>query len=136
MIESKIIDLLMFRLGSEGDNFGKVPIVTIGSIVWGVILRATIVIVVVSALLTIPQFRDYWWFSFFAIWFFVAFPAYQQYQIFQNRIDELEEDTLCGSCVHFRKESQMCSLYDEHISKDYIPCEGKDWEPKSTFDRD
>jgi len=129
----KIIDLLMFRSGGEEDNYNSNPAVTTGSIVWGVILRTTIVIIAVSILLTYPKFRDFWWMSFFAIWFFVAFPAYKQFQNFQTRVDDLEETTMCGSCVHFRKEAQMCTLYDTHISKDYIPCEGNNWEPKSTF---
>ncbi len=136
MYFDKLTDILMFRSGVDDDGFQKEPTVTIGSIVWGVLLRTTIVFIAVFFLINFPKFRDFWWVSFFGIWFFVAFPAYRQYQNYQNRIDDIEVNTLCGSCVHFRKDAQMCSLFDEHISKDYIPCGGENWEPKSTFDGD
>jgi hypothetical protein len=41
------------------------------------------------------------------------------------------EDTLCGSCINFEPSSQLCKVLDEHVSVDFIPCEGLRWEPKS-----
>ncbi|MBX3042807.1 MAG: hypothetical protein KIT33_12900 [Candidatus Kapabacteria bacterium] len=126
----RILDYLMFREGGQEDNFTDNPAVTTGSIVWGVILRTSIVIIVTLILLKQYDFHQYWWYSFFAIWFFVGFPAFRQYQKFKERIKVLEEETLCGKCRHFNEGAQVCQIYDMHVSKNHIPCEGMSWEPK------
>ena len=126
----------MFREGSEQDNYSDQPIVTIGSIVWGVMIRLTLIMTLAYLFFDRYEMRDFWWISFFFIWFFVAFPAFRQYQKFQIRINRLQEEILCGTCIHFRAEAQMCSLFDMHVSKSHIPCEGNNWEPKSTLDSD
>ncbi|MDX9789995.1 MAG: hypothetical protein RBT61_04135, partial [Candidatus Kapabacteria bacterium] len=95
-----LMDYLMFRTGGEEDNLSDNPTVTTGSIVWGVILRTSIVIILTLFLIRYTDFNEYWWYSFFVIWFFVAFPAFKQYQKFSERIKTLEEDTLCGKCRH------------------------------------
>jgi hypothetical protein len=133
MLLNKLIDIFMFREGTLDDDKVGNPVVTTGSIVWGVLLRSTISVILIFLLLNYSTLREHWWISFFFIWFFVAYPAYRQFTRFNQRIENLSEDTLCGSCRHFRKEAQICEIYDEHITKDYIPCEGNDWEPKSTF---
>lgn len=125
----KIVDLFMFREGTEEDDYSTRPIITTGSIVWGVILRSLIIIFLTFFLLD----RGYGhsvWVLLFVYWFAVVFPAYRQYQKFNKRMDKFQEETLCGSCRHFIPGSQLCSMYDEHVSKDYIPCDGNDWEPK------
>ncbi len=126
----RILDYLMFREGSEEDNLSDNPTVTTGSIVWGVILRSSIVIILTLFLVRRFDFYEYWWYSFFAIWFFVGFPAYRQYQKFQDRMKELSEETLCGKCRHFNSGAQTCQIYDVHVSKNHIPCEGMQWEPR------
>lgn len=129
-IFDKIVDVLMFRAGSDSDNHSREPIVTTGSIVWGVILRGTIVLILFFFVMDKIRGNDYWWVSFFFIWAFVAFPAYRQYEKYIKRIETFTEETLCGSCRHFNKGSQSCNIFDEHVSKDYIPCEGESWEPR------
>lgn len=128
----KLQDALMFREGSYEDNYTNLPKVTIGSIIWGVLLRTT-VIVFGSLLIAMALYQKVvvnWWIIFFAMWVFVVFPAFRQYKKFDERIDELEEQTMCGSCRHFIKDSQLCRLYDEHISFEHLPCNGEAWEPK------
>lgn len=126
----KLADLFMFREGSEADNYSDTPLVTTGSIVWGVMLRMTIVIIITFLFMSNYEWRDYWWFSFFGIWFFVAFPAFRQYQKFNDRIQNLQEEIMCGTCKHFVSNAQTCSLYDVHVSKNHIPCDGNNWEYK------
>ena len=126
----KIIDLFMFREGSDDDNDSQNPVVTTGSIVWGVMFRLTIVVLLTFMVLSRYDWHEYWWFAFFVVWFFVAYPAYRQYINFSRRMETFEEETLCGTCRHFNSGSQMCTIYDEHVSKTYIPCEGQSWEPK------
>jgi len=126
----QILDYLMFREGTDDDNSSDSPTVTTGSIVWGVILRSSIVIIITLFLVNRYDFYEYWWYSFFAIWFFVGFPAYRQFSKFNERMKVLSEETLCGKCKHFNQGAQTCQIYDVHVSKNHIPCEGMEWEPK------
>lgn len=126
----KILDYLMFRQGNESDNLTDHPVVTTGSIVWGVILRSSIVIIATLFLAQYYDHNQYWWYAFFVIWFFVGFPAYRQYEKFNERIKILEEETLCGKCRHFNEGAQTCQIFDVHVSKNHVPCEGMSWEPK------
>lgn len=126
----KLIDLFMFREGSEEDDYSTKPVVTTGSIVWGVLFRFAIIIVVSLSLMNYIDWKFYWWTVFIAIWFFVAYPAHRQYEKFYIRMDKFEEETLCGSCKYFSSTGQLCTMYDEHVSKTHIPCDGESWEPK------
>ncbi len=128
---NKIIDILQFRESSEADNETDQPSVTTGSVVWGVILRSAIIITASFLFVNPLYIRQYWWIILFALWGLVFYPAYRQYQSYNKRIKTLEDETLCGSCKHFDSTGQMCRLYDQHISRNHIPCEGLDWEPKN-----
>ncbi len=131
-ILNKILDLLLFRVGVEKEEDGKlVPIITTGSIVWGVLLRSAIIILLSFAFMGIIENRKYWWVMLLLLWLFAAYPGWKQFQFYKERMQEVSESTLCGKCIHFDETSQLCKLYDEHISEDYIPCGGVDWEPKS-----
>ena len=132
----KLKDALMFREGSYDDNYTVEPKVTIGSIIWGILLRSSIIIfiAVMVAMMLYKRVMVNWWFIFFLMWVFVVFPAVRQYRKFDDRIDELSDSTMCGSCKYFEKDSQLCRIYDEHISMDYLPCGGESWEPKNIED--
>ena len=63
-IIEKIADILMFREGTEEDEEGaQQPIVTTGSIVWGVLLRSAIIVVISFLIIEITGQRN-WWISF------------------------------------------------------------------------
>jgi hypothetical protein len=124
----KIKDLFMFREGSNTDNYLIPPTVTSGSILWGILLRSAVLIIITIILILALDKREFGWFAVFVFWISVVYPAYKQYTILNNRLEILEEETLCGKCKYFVKESQLCSALDEHISKDNIPCEGTMWE--------
>jgi len=125
----------MFREGTEEEADGSlVPILTTGSIIWGVLLRSAIIIFSSFLIIEIFDMRQYWWFFFLLFWFFAAYPGWRQFQKFQERIKKVSEDTLCGSCRNFESSSQLCKILDEHVTKEYIPCEGLSWEPKSYED--
>lgn len=130
----KIADFLMFREGTEEDEEGALqPVVTTGSIVWGILLRSAIIVVISFLIIEITGQRN-WWITFI-VWLFAIYPAFRQFNIFQERIKKVEEETLCGSCKHFDATSQLCKIYDEHITKSYIPCDGLNWEPLSYEDK-
>jgi len=135
-ILNKILDLLLFRAGVEETEAGEVtPIFTTGSIVWGVLLRSAIIIFLSFILMSLVENRKYWWVTLLLLWLFAAYPGWKQYQEYKKHVEEVTESTLCGKCIHFDETSQLCKLYDEHISENYIPCGGVDWEPKS-FEKD
>ncbi|MDR0927572.1 MAG: hypothetical protein LBO69_07390 [Ignavibacteria bacterium] len=124
----KIKDLLMFREGSDIDNYIVPPTVTTGSIIWGILLRSTIIVLGTSFFVIYWGNSEYWWFAVFFFWFFVAYPAYRQHSAFQSRLQQLKSDTLCGKCKHFAPDSQLCTILDEHIGTEFIPCDGESWE--------
>ncbi len=128
MLYEKISDLLLFRPIEDDD--GDTPSMTTGSIVWGVLLRSAIIIVISFLLLDQLHLHEYWYIILFAVWFFAVYPGYQQYQKFNQKIEKMKESTLCGSCRHFDPSGQLCTILDEHVSSNYIPCEGESWEPK------
>jgi len=134
----KLKDVFMFREGSYEDNYTTEPKVTLGSIIWGILLR-TFVLVFVSIIIALILYQKVavnWWVIFFLMWVFIAFPAYRQHRKFDERIGDLEESTMCGSCLHFIKDAQLCRVYDEHVSINHLPCQGEDWEPRTFEDED
>ena len=131
MTFDKIIDTLMFREGTVEDESGETqPKVTTGSIVWGVMLRTAISIVLIYLILDELKIHEHWYLILLCIWLFALYPGWRQWQVFQTKIKKISEETLCGSCIHFDKTGQLCKKLDEHITKDYIPCEGELWEPR------
>jgi len=133
---NKILDLLMFRIGTEQTENGKItPIVTLGSIAWGILLRSAIVIFLSFLFMSLIENRKIWWISFLVLWAFAAYPGWKQYLFYKKHLQDVSESTLCGKCVHFDETGQLCKLYDEHISEGYVPCGGVDWEPKP-FEQD
>lgn len=126
----RLKDIFMFREGSEIDNIIVPPTVTTGSIIWGVLLRSALVIIITTFVVMFLEKREFWWASVFLFWFVVIYPAYRQYDKFHDRVKQLKNDTLCGKCKYFIEESQLCSLLDEHIGTNTIPCDGEYWEAR------
>ena len=120
----------MFRETGDEDNETDQPVVTTGSVVWGLLLRSAIIIFLSAILINALELRTYWWWVLLGLWFFAAWPAYRQWQQFSSRMEKFEASTLCGSCRHFDPSSQLCKIYDQHVSTNHIPCEGLAWEPK------
>ncbi len=118
----------MFREGGDYDSILTPPTVTTGSMVWGLILRSTIIIAITMFVVMALGRRELWWFAVFLFWFGAVYPAYRQYSKYHARIENFLEETLCGKCRHFVEQSQLCDIYDEHVSEDYIPCAGESWE--------
>lgn len=128
----KIKDAFLFRVGSDADNDSTEPTVTTGSIVMGVIMRSALVMLVFLFIREyFPTGLDYG-VTIFLIWIFAAFPAYKQWEKYHKRIEDFHESTLCGKCKHFDDGGQLCRIYDEHVSTNYIPCEGASFEPDMT----
>ncbi len=131
MLKDKIIDIFQFREGTEEEADGSlVPIITSGSVAWGILFRSFILVMLTFLFFINWENRQYWMISLVLIWGLAVYPGYRQYQKFNKRIERIKESTLCGSCKYFDPGSQLCKIYDEHISLNHIPCEGESWEPR------
>lgn len=108
------------------------PAFTVGTIIYGTILR-------VSAIIVLTWFlNDYfgrtetiWTISMLLLWGIGVYPAFRSYQKFLKNVSTIKSDTLCGSCKYFNETNQLCSVYDEHVTETYVPCEGLSWEPQN-----
>lgn len=103
-----------------------------GSIVFWTIIRTAIVIPVVWILQSYISFQYWWIISLTAIYGIIIHPAIIHYKLFEKKNKDVIESTLCSSCLHFDKSAVLCMRYDKHPTKDFLPCNGIDWEPKST----
>ncbi len=127
---NKIVDIFFFKEKAENGR----PVVTTGAIILGSLLRTFIILALSYFLVRKYMLYDYIIMLIFILWFLVAMPAYKAYQGFNTEMEKFKESTLCGTCKHFEKSAQLCKIYDEHPTKDYIPCDGLNWEPKSYED--
>ena len=107
---------------------------TVGSIVGWTIFRAASYMVVSLFLYDYLRFSNpsLWWMLTFALFYpVVIHPAQVQYRIYKEETLNVMTGTLCSSCKFFESTGVMCSKLDEHVTEEYIPCEGESWEPKS-----
>lgn len=106
------------------------PPITIGSIVLTTLFRTAFVMI--ASWIAIAYFRldSYWWLPFFTLWLIAVYPAMRQYELYREVHHRLADDTLCARCKHYNPAGMVCSVYDEHVNKNYIPCQGEAWEPK------
>ncbi len=131
-VKEKVIDIFMFREGTdEADEDQSQPIITTGSVVWGMILRSSVIVFLTFVLIDQFEIRHNWWIFSFMLWFAAIYPGWRQYNKFNKRIKKIEEETLCGTCINFESSNQLCKIYDQHVTKDHIPCEGLNWQPKN-----
>ena len=125
----RLYRILNITTNSSLDEEQK-PIITAGSIISGVIFRTAAIMLLALSLNDIFDLRANWWFVALFLWFLVAFPAYNKYKEFNKKSEDILENTLCGKCRYFDKTSQFCTILDEHVTEDYIPCGGEAWEPR------
>lgn len=110
---------------------------TIGSIIGWAILRAGAYIAVSLFLFDYLRWSNYglWWMLTFALFYpIVLHPAQVQYRLYKEETKNVLTGTLCSSCTYFEPTGVMCSKLDEHVTEDYIPCDGESWEPRSFED--
>jgi len=101
-----------------------------GELIFWTIIRTALVI---PSLWILKEFIDYqlWWYTvLLGIYGIVIHPALIHYRLFEERNKDVIESTLCSSCKSFDKTAVLCMRHDKHPSKDYLPCEGIDWEPQ------
>ena len=107
---------------------------TLGSIIWSALVRMILTLLAVWYVRDhVVDFPEWWMVATFAIYGIAIYPAQIQYDYFRQSNKRLIESTLCSSCRHFSPENLHCMKLDEHVSEQYLPCEGEEWEP-SAFD--
>ncbi len=131
LLWERVRDVWLFQRRAQS---GEVE-VTAGTIVYGALIRAFLVIVGGLSLASFfPDFRRYWWLLLFTLWGMVFYPAYRRWSEFTRHVRQLKEELLCGSCRYFDETGQLCTLLDEHVRPDYIPCEGLAWEARREWE--
>jgi len=100
-----------------------------GEIVFWTLIRITITIPFVWILRGYLDYSVWWVVVVFAIYGFVIHPVILSYRKFEEKNKNMFESSLCSSCKHVDKSAVLCIKYDKHPTLEYLPCEGKDWEP-------
>lgn len=126
----QILDLLLLRT-SPPDYAVDQPYYTTGNIVAAAIIRVAGIGVIAIIFNEAYGSSGWWWTAvMFAMWGLGAYPAWIQYNRFNDKVEELHTGTLCGSCRHFNPTNQLCMIMDEHVTSEQPPCEGEAWEPR------
>lgn len=126
----QMIDLFLLRT-HQPEHDTHLPYYTTGSIVAAALFRVSIIGVGGVVATAYIDSNSLWYVVLFLIWGIGVYPAYRQYQEFNDRVDKISQDTLCGSCQHFDPTNQLCTILDEHIIDENPPCGGEAWEPRS-----
>lgn len=100
-----------------------------GGIIFWAIVRMVIVIPAVWILQGMFNSQYWWMIAFFSIYAIVIHPLLTQLREFEEKHKDIIESTLCSSCKNFDKTAVLCIKYDQHPTRDSLPCEGIDWEP-------
>lgn len=104
-----------------------------GEIVFWTIIRAAITIPLVWLLQSYIDFQFWWVLTLFAIYGVIVHPAIIHYRLFEEKNKDIIESTLCSTCQHFDETAVLCMKHDAHPTKEFLPCDGFDWEPKTFY---
>lgn len=121
--------LSMFRQkGSSGKREGK-DIQAMGGIIFWAIVRMVVVIPAIWIMQGMFQSQYWWLIAFCSIYLIVIHPVLMQFRTFEEKNREVLQSTLCSTCKNFDKTAVLCIKYDQHPTRESLPCEGIDWEP-------
>jgi hypothetical protein len=128
--DDSFVDLLLLRMNPPNDSKDR-PYYTTGSILSAAMIRVAILGLVSMVLGNYASATITWWFAMISIWGLGIYPAWMQYQRFNDAVEQIEDGSLCGACKHFNPTNQLCSVMDEHVIRpDSPPCEGEGWDPR------
>ncbi len=100
-----------------------------GEVIYKTIIRSGLTLIILWFLKNQVDERFFLIVSVLAFFFFVINPAYMSYKHFLEINRKIESGTLCSSCKYFDKSAMLCIKYDKHPTEDFIPCQGRNWEP-------
>ncbi len=108
-----------------------------GEIVYKTILRAFVLTLILWWVSRYIYSTETMWIIVGITYYFGLFlPGYYGYKRFVENNKETAESTLCTSCKHFSKNEVYCVLHDQFPTRNYLPCEGNDWEMTNEGDSD
>ncbi len=102
-----------------------------GEVVFWTIIRIAITIPILWIGKDFIDFQLWWLITLMAIYGVIIHPTIIHYRLFEDRNKEVIESTLCSTCKHFDKSAVLCMKYDKHPTREFLPCNGIEWEPKS-----
>ncbi len=101
-----------------------------GSIIFWGIIRTAVLIPILWLGVNYLEFQYWWLLITMAVYGVIIHPAIIQYQRFLEQNKEVILDTLCSSCKYFEETAVLCTKLDVHPTRETIPCDGIEWEPK------
>ncbi len=101
-----------------------------GGIIFWTILRVAILIPLLWIFIDWFEYKYWWAVVTISVYGFIIHPAVIQYKLFLEKNKEVLTNSLCSSCKYFDETAVICLKYDKHPTKEYVPCEGADWEPE------
>lgn len=102
----------------------------VGAIIYWALVRFAIVMLAAWVLFAyIPNYSDWWTMFFVSVTLIVVYPAQLAYRKHLAAVRRAEQNGLCATCRHYAREEMLCTRLDEHVRKDYTPCDGEGWEP-------
>jgi hypothetical protein len=102
----------------------------LGEVIFWTIVRIVIIIPIVWFLEGYIEYQFWWIITTMVIYGVIVHPAIIHYKLFEEKNKEIIEGTLCSTCKHFDKSAVLCMKHDKHPTKNFLPCEGMEWEPK------
>ncbi len=110
------------------------PKITLGSIISQAILKTAILIIAIWFIFEQFDLLGYWWVALFLLWFLVVYPAFRQYEQYRQIEASVRKEIICATCRYYDPSGIICTLYDEHVGPNNIPCEGLAWEWRAPDD--
>jgi len=101
-----------------------------GGIIYWTLIRTAILIPLLLLLFGLIDYKFWWMIGIISIYVIIIHPVIIQYKAFEEKNKEILNNSLCSTCIHFDESAILCMKYDKHPTKDNIPCDGMDWEPK------
>ena len=101
-----------------------------GDIIYWGLLRFVLVVAAAWAFYSYaPNYGEWWSMFFVAVGVIVIYPAQLSYRKHQDEVKRSSLNGLCVTCRHYVPDNTLCSVTDEHVRRDYTPCDGVAWEP-------
>lgn len=102
-----------------------------GDIIYWALIRTAILIPVIWYCSGFIDYRFWWILLCITVYLIVIYPAIRKYKKFEKKNKQIVENSLCSSCRHFDVSAVLCMKYDKHPTPEFLPCDGRDWEPEN-----
>jgi len=105
-----------------------------GYIIYKTLAKTLFLIIFLWYIKSLIDFNFWLILVFAGIFFFLVYPFTEKFRQFTEDNKEIIEDSICSQCKSFDETAVICTKYDEHPAKDFVPCGGSDFEPGNKED--